>query len=53
MNPPGPPRDNQSSISTSQPTPIIVPKPKVKYSTVLKLPWSCEIVHGRIKDIRG
>jgi hypothetical protein len=25
----------------------------VKYSTVLKLPWSCEIVDGRIKDIRG
>ena len=31
MPPPGPPRVSQSSIRTSQPTPIIVPKPKVKY----------------------
>ena len=39
MPPPGPPRVSQSSIRTSQPTPIIVPKPKVKYSTVLRPPW--------------
>lgn len=24
----------------SQPTPIMLPKPKVKYSTVLRLRWS-------------
>src|SRR5438552_2896626 len=41
MPPPGPPRDSQSSIRTSQPTPIIVPKPNVKYSTALRLPWRC------------
>src|SRR5689334_16380497 len=40
MPPAGPPRDSQSSIRTSQPTPIIVPNPKVKYSTVLRLPCS-------------
>jgi hypothetical protein len=40
MPPPGPPRDSQSSIRTSQPTPIIEPKPNVKYSIVLKLPCS-------------
>ncbi len=38
--PAGPPRDSQSSIRTTQPTPIIVPKPKVKYSTVLRPPRS-------------
>src|SRR5215831_2257152 len=38
MPPPGPPRASQSSISTSQPTPIIVPKPNVKYSTVERPP---------------
>src|SRR4051794_5698271 len=32
IDPPGPPRPSQSSITTSQPTPTIVPKPKVKYS---------------------
>jgi len=31
MPPPGPPRDSQSSIRTTQPTPIIVPNPNVKY----------------------
>src|SRR5574342_11183 len=36
--PAGPPRESQSSIRTTQPTPIIVPKPKVKYSTVLSPP---------------
>src|SRR6185295_5164522 len=40
MAPPGPPRDSQSSIRTTQPTPIIVPKPKVKYSIVLRFPCS-------------
>src|SRR5438093_9948907 len=40
MPPAGPPRDSQSSISTSQPTPIIVPKPNVKYSTVDSPPRS-------------
>src|SRR5438093_14359 len=40
MPPPGPPRDSQSSMRTTHPTPIIVPKPKVKYSTVLRPPWS-------------
>ena len=43
MPPPGPPRDSQSSIRTSQPTPIIVPNPNVKYSTVLRLPRSLGI----------
>src|SRR5262249_2085875 len=38
MPPAGPPRVSQSSIRTSQPTPIIVPNPNVKYSTVLRLP---------------
>ena len=32
MAPPGPPRPSQSSISTSQPTPTMVPKPKAKCS---------------------
>src|SRR5580765_6555818 len=36
--PAGPPRDSQSSIRTTQPTPIIVPKPNVKYSTVFSPP---------------
>src|SRR5262245_49917148 len=36
--PTGPPRASQSSIRTTQPTPIMVPKPKVKYSTVLSPP---------------
>src|SRR5437868_209631 len=40
MPPAGPPRVSQSSMRTSQPTPIIVPKPKVKYSIVLRLPCS-------------
>src|SRR5579864_2556368 len=40
MPPPGPPRISQSSIRTSQPTPIMVPKPKVKYSTVVSPPRS-------------
>src|SRR6184192_54304 len=48
MPPPGPPRASQSSISTSQPTPIIVPKPKVKYSTVLSPPWSAGLVASRV-----
>src|SRR5947209_3380700 len=48
MPPPGPPRASQSSISTSQPTPIIVPKPKVKYSTVLSPPWSAGLVAARV-----
>ena len=43
MPPAGPPRDSQSSIRTTQPTPIIVPKPNVKYSTVLKPPRSLTI----------
>src|SRR4030095_12113375 len=41
--PAGPPRDSQSSIRTTQPTPIIVPNPKVKYSTVLSPPRSFAI----------
>src|SRR6266849_1578044 len=53
MPPPGPPRDNQSSIRTTQPTPIIVPKPKVKYSTALRRPWSWEVVDGRVEGMRG
>src|SRR5580704_14493452 len=40
--PPGPPRVSQSSIRTSQPTPIIVPKPNVKYSMVLRPPRSAD-----------
>src|ERR1700758_749048 len=39
MPPAGPPRASQSSMRTSQPTPIIVPNPKVKYSTVDRPPW--------------
>src|SRR2546421_477366 len=38
MPPAGPPRASQSSISTSQPTPIIVPNPNVKYSMVDRPP---------------
>jgi hypothetical protein len=30
--PPGPPRESQSSIRTTHPTPTIEPNPKVKYS---------------------
>ena len=43
MPPAGPPRVSQSSIRTSQPTPIIEPNPKVKYSIVLRLPCSLGI----------
>src|SRR6266516_2607595 len=31
--PPGPPRPSQSSMMTSQPTPTMLPKPNVKYSS--------------------
>src|SRR5262249_34542835 len=41
----------QSSIRTSQPTPIIVPNPKVKYSTVLRLPCSRSRVCMRARTI--
>ena len=35
--PTGPPRDNQSSIKTTHPTPTMLPKEKVKYSTVVSV----------------
>src|SRR5262245_39857040 len=38
MAPPGPPRESQSSIRTTQPTPTIEPKPNVKYSTAESRP---------------
>ena len=43
---------SQSSIRTTQPTPIIVPKPNVKYSIVLRLPWSAGCVESRAEAIR-
>src|SRR6266496_1018121 len=33
MAPPGPPRRSQSSITSSQPAPTMLPKPNVKYSS--------------------
>src|SRR5436190_1698608 len=35
--PPGPPRPSQSSMTTSQPAPTILPKPNVKYSSAPRL----------------
>src|ERR1019366_7057985 len=47
MAPRGPPRPSQSSITTSQPTPIMVPKPSEKKSA------SRSLRAREIMDVRG
>src|ERR671933_252230 len=51
MPPAGPPRASQSSIRTTHPTPIIVPKPNVKYSIVLRPPCRCAAFEVCVDDI--
>src|SRR5213075_2946691 len=47
--PPGPPRPSQSSMMTSQPTPTMLPKPKVKYSSAPRVRRSAVLVGGDAK----
>src|SRR5262245_51322252 len=52
MAPPGPPRPSQSSMTTSQPAPTILPKPNVKYSSAPRL-WRRLVVRDSKLVLEG